>query len=286
MLTTPAAAPQENERDAANRLRERETAYEGERSHPELEHAESEGQPNIVACKQWAGASTGHGPAPQASPHLMPWHPGFVATRGGPPGRAKGMPPRHPLPAASQDPPQIPPQGVSFREPLQEPAQSAPRKPPRGASGPPPPFTEGNAGAAALPSPFAGTGPLQEPEADAQGDPSTSPCGPVGPLPEPNLGFDRNPVTPPSEPQSPLTRARSAVPFRTGLPSVKRLRVEAIEGRARSFTNLRAARTGAPGGLGENRQTWRARARSGELRSLMALHVYEHGVEEIAKVVT
>ena len=281
----PAAAPQENERDAASRLRERETAHEGDRSQHELEHAESEGQPNVVACKQWEGASAGPRPAPQASPHLMPWDPGFVATRGAPPRHAKGMPPRHPLPAASQDPPRIPPQGDSSSEPLQVPARGAPRKPSRRDSGPPPPFMGGSAGAAVLPSPFAGSGPLQEPEAEAQGDPSTSHCGPVGPLPEPNLGFNRNPATPPSEPQSPLTRARSAVPFRAGLPSAKRLRVEAIEGRARSFTNLRAARGGAPGGL-ENRQTWRARARSGELRSLMALHVYEHGVEEIAEVLT
>lgn len=271
------AGLQENEREAASRLRERETACEGDRSQPALEHAESEGQPNVVACKQWEGASAGHRPAPRASPHVMPWDPGFVASRGGHPRRAKGMPPRHPLPAASQDPPRIPPQEDASSEPLREPT--------RGASGPPPPFTGGDAGAAVLPSPFAGSGPLPEAEADAQGDASTSPCGPVGPLPEPNLGFDRHPATPPSEPQSPLARARSAVPFRAGLPSAKRLRVEAIEGRARSFTNLRAARGGQPGGL-ENRQTWRARARSGELRSLMALHVYEHGVEEIAEVLT
>ena len=241
-----------------------------------------------MACKEWAGTSAGQRPAARASPHLMPWDPGFVATRGGPPRRAKGMPPRHPLPAASQDPPRIPPHEDPSSDPLQEPLhQGPPREPLSRASGPPPPFTGGDAGASALPSPFAGSGPLVEPEAEAQGEPSTSPCGPEGlALPEPNLGFDRNPVTPPSEPQSPLTRTRSAVPFRAGLPSAKRLRVEAIGVRARSFTNLRAARTGAPGGLGENRQTWRARARSGELRSLMALHVYEHGVEEIAEVLT
>ena len=153
----------------------------------------------------------------------------------------------------------------------------------RGTFGGRPPFSGRSITAAVLPTPFAG-GSLQSGlEADAQGAPST-PCGPVGPLPEPDLGFERRPATPPAKPDSPLTHAHSAAALRAGLPSVARLRVEALAGHAQSFTTG-AKRGGAAGGL-DDRETLRARARAGELRSLMALHVYEHGVEEIAKVVT
>jgi len=45
--------------------------------------------------------------------------------------------------------------------------------------------------------------------------------------------------------------------------------------------------TGRGGGKqGEQTRSFRARARSGELRSLMALHVYEHGIEQMAEVLT
>ena len=45
-------------------------------------------------------------------------------------------------------------------------------------------------------------------------------------------------------------------------------------------------RGGAGAKPGEQTRSFRARARSGELRSLMALHVYEHGVEQMAEVLT
>ena len=162
-----------------------------------------------------------------------------------------------------------------------KPLRQHPREAIGGAYKGPPPFVGWREDAAVLPLPLADEVPLQ---ADAQADPSTLPCGPVGPLPRPDLGFDTCPVTPPSELQSPLAHAHSAAAMRGGLPSVRHLRVEALAGHAQSFTTG-AARGGAAGGL-EGRQAMRARARSGELRSLMALHVYEHGVEEIAKVVT
>ena len=263
---------------------------------PELDHAESEGQPTVLAyAQQRSGASAGHKASESMPQQDMRWEPGFVASRDESARRLRGMPPRHPLPAASRDPPPLKrdPMGEPPREPSQDCSQAPlltvqkrepAREPPRVESGPPSPFAVGSAGAAVLPSPFAGVGPLAEPEAHPEGTPCTSPSGPNASLPEPNLGFDRNPATPPSEPQSPLTRARSAAAIRAGLPSVKRLRVEANVGRARSFS-AGTTRGGARGGL-EDRQTWRARARSGELRSLMALHVYEHGVDEIAEVLT
>ena len=234
---------QDEEREAASTMREQVNAHDARDPQSENEHASSEGQPTVLAgARQWFGARFGHYGSSHMADQRMPWQPGC---------RVRESPLRK-----------------HACEPL------------TGASGGPPPFTGGSAGAAVLASPFAGEGAPPELGADAQGQPSTSPCAPAGPLPEPDLGLDRQPATPPAPPQSPLTHAHSAAALRAGLPSVKRLRMEALAGHAQSFINLGPARGGV-----EDRETLRARARAGELRSLMALHVYEHGVEEIAKVV-
>ena len=124
-------------------------------------------------------------------------------------------------------------------------------------------------------------------------DVAKSPFAGLGPLPEPELGLGRNldpDANPDPEPDpdydSPLHTARSAAPARGGAfaASAKRLHVQAMAARAKSFSAPGAQRAGDRGS--EEMRSMRKRACTGELRSLMALHVYEHNIEQMPEVLT